>query len=59
MVTENLKLLQWIASNRGRMSELAQKAGCSPQFVYLVTRGKRKSKGGKVERMMRQAGAPI
>jgi len=59
MATPNMKILMWQAANRGTMTKIAERAKVTPQFVYLVIRGRRKSKGGKVERLLKEAGAPI
>lgn len=51
----------WVLRNRGQLSAIAARIRppVSPQFVHLVLRGKRRSRGGKVERMLREAGAPV
>jgi hypothetical protein len=51
----------WSLRNRGQISKIAARIRppVSPQFVHLVLHGKRKSRGGKVERMLREAGAPV
>ena len=59
MAIPNMKVLMWQAANRGTMTKIAERAKVTPQFVYLVIRGRRKSKGGKVERLLKEAGAPI
>ncbi len=51
----------WVLRNRGELSRIAARIRppVSPQFVHLVLRGKRRSRGGRVERMLRGAGAPV
>lgn len=54
-------LLLWLARNRGVLKWVADqiRPAVTEQFVCMVARGKRKSKDGKVERLLRQKGAPI
>lgn len=59
---QDKKAAAWVSANRGIMSHIASKMKpkkVSPQFVHLVLRGKRKSEDGKVERALREAGAPV
>lgn len=49
----------WAAANRNALTEVAQVCGCSPQFVHYCLYGARKSKDGRVERMLRDMGAPV
>jgi uncharacterized protein YbjT (DUF2867 family) len=49
----------WIYRNRGTVAAVAKAAGVTPQFVSMVLRGHRKSEHGKVERKLRESGAPI
>ena len=53
------ELLAWISRNRGLMTQIADKAKVTPQFVHQVIHKRRNSKTGKVERLLREAGAPI
>lgn len=54
-------LLVWISLNRGVLSKIAaeMKPPVTPQFVSQVVRGLRKSKDGKIERLLKSYGAPI
>lgn len=54
-------LIIWLAQNRGMLSKVAKlmRPPVTPQFVSQVVRGVRKSKDGKVERILRSHGAPI
>jgi hypothetical protein len=52
-------MLVWVSDNRGAMTSIAEKAGVSPQFVHLVLRGARSSSDGRVERLLREKGAPL
>ena len=52
-------MLVWVSRNRGKLTEIAEKAKCSPQFVHMVMRGERSSSDGRVERLLREYGAPM
>ncbi len=52
-------MLVWVSNNRGKLTEIARIAKVSPQFVHLVMHGSRSSKDGTVERLLREAGAPL
>lgn len=52
-------MLVWVSNNRGKLTDIAGKSNVSPQFVHLVLRGERSSSDGRVERLLREAGAPI
>ncbi len=51
----------WLAKNRGALTEIANtvRPFVTPQFVCMVARRLRKSKDGKVERMLKEKGAPL
>jgi hypothetical protein len=49
----------WVAENRNTLTEIADLCDCSPQFVSLVLHQRRKSKDGRVERALRDRGAPL
>lgn len=49
----------WAANNRNALTAIADRMGTSPQFVSMVLHGKRKSKDNRVERALREMGAPI
>ena len=48
----------WVSQNRGILTSIADRLNVTPQMVHMVLRGLRKSEGGKIERMLREAGAP-
>lgn len=56
---ESDAMILWVHANRNKLTEISEAVGVSPQFVHMVSRGQRKSEGGKVERLLREAGAPI
>jgi hypothetical protein len=60
-VSHQDRAAQWVSRNRGKLSEIAGQVNpkVSPQFVHLVLRGKRKSGDGRVEKLLRRAGAPV
>lgn len=49
----------WASSNRNALTNIARDCGVTPQFVHYVLYGLRRSKEGKVERLLRELGAPI
>ncbi len=49
----------WAANNRNALTEIANRMGTSPQFVSMVLHRRRKSKDGRVERALREMGAPV
>ena len=49
----------WVSHNRTLLTEIAKEARVSPQFVHQIFRGKRRSSDGRVERLLKKAGAPI
>lgn len=57
----NEAMIVWLAQNRGLLSKIAEqvKPSVTPQFVGQVCRGKRKSRDGKIERILRSYGAPL
>lgn len=54
-----LRVAAWVALNHGVCAKIAQQADCTSSFVNLVLYGQKRSKDGKVERLLRKAGAPI
>lgn len=54
-------IIVWVAGNRNKLTKIANdpRVNKSPQFVHMVSRGQRKSKDGVIERLLREAGAPI
>ena len=54
-------LIVWLAQNRGILTKVSKqmKPPVTSQFVSQVCRGIRNSKDGKVERLLRQYGAPL
>lgn len=59
MAKRNLAVLEWIANNRGAIARIAQQTRRSNASVSMILHGKRKSEDGRVERLLREAGAPI
>ncbi len=49
----------WVSSHRNSLTEVAGKCHCTPQFVGYVLYGQRKSKDGRVERLLKELGAPV
>lgn len=49
----------WVSSHRNALAEVAKACGVTPQFCHYVLYGLRHSKDGKVERMLREMGAPV
>lgn len=56
---KNPLAILWAAAHRNALTEIADRMGTSPQFVSMVLHGKRKSKDRRVERALREMGAPI
>lgn len=54
-------MIVWLANNRGVLTRLAEqmKPPVTPQFVGQICRGTRKSKDGRIERILRAYGAPL
>ncbi len=52
-------MLVWVHHNRGALTKIAREAQVSPQFVHLVMRGARSSTAGRIERLLRERGAPL
>lgn len=55
---DTTEVVVWVSQNRGILTSIADRANVTPQMVHMVLRGLRKSVGGKVERMLKEAGAP-
>ena len=53
------KIIIWQSRNHGVLTAVANDIGCSVQFCHLVLRGRRRSKDGRVERLLREKGAPL
>jgi hypothetical protein len=55
------RLTLWAAHNRGIQTRIAAelRPAVTAQFVHHVLMGKRRSRGGVVEKLLRKAGAPI
>ena len=49
----------WMAANWGALTRIAGRLKVTPQFVHQVLRGQRKSRNGRVERQLKDLGAPI
>lgn len=49
----------WASSHRNSLTEVAKTCGVTPQFVHYCLYGTRRSKDGKVERLLKELGAPV
>jgi hypothetical protein len=49
----------WASEHRNVLTEIADQCDVTPQFVHMVLYRYRKSKDGKVERALRERGAPL
>ena len=49
----------WVHTHRKALTEIAAKCGVSSQFCGYVLYGQRRSADGRIERLLRQAGAPV
>ncbi len=49
----------WAASHRNVLTKIADQMGVSPQFVSMCLHGRRRSKDGRIERKLRELGAPV
>ncbi len=49
----------WASSHRSSMAGIAKSHGVSSQFVSMVLYRRRKSKDGRIERALRELGAPV
>lgn len=54
-------VIVWLSQNRGILTKVSKqmKPPVSPQFVSQVCRGVRKSKDGRIERLLKSYGAPL
>ena len=54
-------VIVWLAQNRGVLTSISKQVhpAVTPQYVSQVVRGLRKSKDGKIERLLKSHGAPI
>jgi hypothetical protein len=49
----------WASEHRNVLTEIADQCDVTPQFVHMVLYRYRKSRDGKVERALRERGAPL
>lgn len=49
----------WVHGHRGIIASVARDCKVTPQFVGYCLYGTRKSKDGRIERLLKEAGAPI
>jgi hypothetical protein len=49
-----IEKILWLRAHRGILSLVGRKTGYTPQFVRLVFWGERRSKDGRIERMLRR-----
>lgn len=56
-----MQIAWWVKQHRGALSKIANsvKPRVSPQFVSQVLSGEKRSKDGRVERLLRDMGAPL
>jgi len=52
-------LILWASAHRNVLTQIAEEVGCTPQFCHYVLYGLRKSRDYRVERRLRELGAPI
>lgn len=56
---KNPMAILWASAHRNTLTEVAKQCGVTPQFCHYVLYGMRRSKDGKVERLLRELGAPV
>lgn len=56
---KNPQAILWIAQHRNALTEIAKQCQVTTQFVSYVLHGQRRSGDGRVERLLRQWGAPV
>ena len=56
---KNPMAILWASSHRNVLTEIAREVNCTPQFVHYVLYGQRRSKDGRIERLLRARGAPV
>ena len=49
----------WVSSHRSILASIARQYKVTPQFVHYVLYGRRKSADGRIERALRESGAPV
>jgi len=52
-------IVLWASAHRNVLSELARQFNVTPQFCHMVLYAHRKSRDGRIERALRELGAPI
>ena len=57
----SVTMLVWMSNNRGVLTRIAKSVSppVSPQFVHLVLRGERNSSHGRIEKLLKDHGAPV
>ncbi len=49
----------WASSHRNALTEIAKRFNVSPQFCHMILYAKRRSKDGRIERALKELGAPV
>lgn len=49
----------WASNHRNSLTEIARQFGVTPQFCHMILYSKRRSKDGRIERALKELGAPI
>jgi hypothetical protein len=49
----------WAAAHRNALTEVAKKFDVTPQFCHMVLYARRKSRDGRIERALKEMGAPL
>ena len=49
----------WASSHRNVLTEIAKQFDVSPQFCHMILYAKRRSKDGRIERALKELGAPV
>jgi len=58
-IRKDPRAILWVAANRSALTAIAEQCKCTPQFVGYVLYSQRRSKDGKIERLLRELGAPV
>jgi hypothetical protein len=49
----------WVSAHRNALKQIADQFKVTPQFVHYCLYGRRKSADGRIERALRELGAPV
>jgi hypothetical protein len=58
-VKKDPQAILWVHTHRSVLTIIAARCGVSAQFVGYVLYGQRRSRDGMIERLLREAGAPL